>query len=104
MWTIANSWNIYIPSVPDTENLKMATDPNEFQELVHRLSELSQEQREEIIERLEHSQATAVNGQSNRRSALDGFKERGLLGSITDAPEDWSTNPKYMEGFGQDGK
>jgi hypothetical protein len=30
------------------------------------------------------------------------FNDHGMIGSITDVPEDWSTNPKYMEGFGQD--
>lgn len=29
--------------------------------------------------------------------------EAGLIGCITDAPPDLSTNPKYMEGFGKGG-
>ena len=65
---------------------------------------LSREEREELIEKLERHQTVATNAGGTERSALDGFKERGLLGSITDAPFDWSTNPMYMEGFGQDGE
>ena len=79
----------------------MATDPSDFDNILKRFDKLSPEEREELIERFERQQATAPNGGSGR-SALDGFKERGLLGSITDAPADWSTNPKYMEGFGAD--
>ncbi|MBX3413008.1 MAG: antitoxin family protein [Pirellulales bacterium] len=35
-------------------------------------------------------------------SAYDVFLAAGLLGCVKDAPPDLSTNPKYMEGFGED--
>lgn len=79
----------------------MATDSTDFNDLAKRLEALSPQQRAELIERLERLQTSATTSH-NGRSALDGFKERGLIGSITDAPADWSTNPKYMEGFGSD--
>jgi hypothetical protein len=34
----------------------------------------------------------------------DRMRRLGLLGCITSAPADLSTNPKYMEGFGVSGK
>ena len=80
----------------------MATNPKNFDEFLQRFDQLSPDEREELLDKLEQRQATATNGDGKQRSALDGFKERGLLGSIKDAPPDWSTNPKYMEGFGQD--
>ena len=32
---------------------------------------------------------------------FDVLNEAGLIGCVKDAPEDLSTNPKYMEGFGK---
>ena len=32
------------------------------------------------------------------------FDEVGLVGIVTDAPPDLSTNPSYMEGFGKSGE
>ena len=37
------------------------------------------------------------------KSLYDALCERGMTGSIIDSPGDLSTNPQYMEGFGQDG-
>ena len=34
---------------------------------------------------------------------FEAMDEAGLIGCITDAPSDLSTNPKYMEGFGKSG-
>jgi metal-responsive CopG/Arc/MetJ family transcriptional regulator len=36
------------------------------------------------------------------RSAYDVAMALGVIGCIKDGPEDLSTNPKYMEGFGRD--
>lgn len=88
--------------IPSLEKRIMATDPRDFDDILNRFDKLSPEEREQLLNELEQRQATSTNGHQDGRSALDGFKERGLLGSITDAPTDWSTNPKYMEGFGQD--
>ena len=82
----------------------MATDPNEFDEILKRFEKLNPEERDELIDQLEQRQATATNGVQAGRSLLDGFKERGMVGSIKDAPPDWSSNPQYMKGFGQDGE
>ena len=80
----------------------MAIDPNDFDEIAERFDKLCPEERRELLDRLEQRHETAANGDQSGRSMLDGFKQRGLIGSITDAPPDWSTNPRYMEGFGQD--
>ena len=42
------------------------------------------------------------NGADQQKSLYDALKERGIIGSITDAPSDLGTNPKYLEGFGRD--
>ena len=36
-------------------------------------------------------------------SLFDALNEAGLIGCVIDAPEDLSTNPKYLEGFGSSG-
>lgn len=82
----------------------MATDPNEFDEILERFEKLDPEKRDELIDQLEQRQATTTNSEHADRTLLDGFKERGMVGSIKDAPADWSMNPRYMEGFGQDGE
>jgi len=35
-------------------------------------------------------------------TALEAFGRLGLVGCISDGPVDLATNPKHMEGFGQD--
>lgn len=79
----------------------MSADP--FDEIMKRFDGLSPEQRQELIRQLEQRQATELNGNSSR-TLLDAFRDHGMVGSITDAPEDWSLNPKYMEGFGSGGQ
>lgn len=79
----------------------MAIDPNEFDDILKKFDKLTPKEREELIDRLERRQATANNGGQAGRSVLEAFKSRGLAGSIEDTPPDWSTNPKYMEGFGK---
>lgn len=79
----------------------MSTDP--FDDIMKRFDGLSPEERQELIHQLERRQRTAPNGNSDR-TLLDAFQDHGMVGSITDAPEDWSVNPKYMEGFGSGGQ
>ena len=43
---------------------------------------------------------TDGNGQQEK-SFYDAMLEDGVLGIVKDAPPDLSTNPKYMEGFGE---
>ena len=77
----------------------MATDP--YDDILKRAAELTPEQRDELIQKLQQ-QGTQTNGTHSGRTLFDAFNDHGMIGSITDAPEDWSTNPKYMEGFGKD--
>lgn len=37
-------------------------------------------------------------------TVCDAMRRLGLLGSVKDGPPDLSTNPQYMEGFGEDGR
>ena len=82
----------------------MAAEPREFDEILKRFDKLSRDKREELIDRLEQRQTADANGGPPGRTLGDAFNERGMVGSIKDAPPDWSSNPKYMEGFGQDGE
>ena len=79
----------------------MATDP--FDDILKRVAELSAEQRDELIQKIQQP-GTHDNGTDSGRTLFDAFNDHGMIGSITDAPTDWSTNPKYMEGFGKDAK
>jgi hypothetical protein len=77
----------------------MATDP--LDDILRRAADLTAEQRVELIRKLQQT-ATQNNGTDSGRTLFDAFNDHGMIGSITDAPADWSTNPKYMEGFGKD--
>jgi hypothetical protein len=48
-------------------------------------------------------QAHQIAG-SQTKSLYDVLHARGVIGSINDAPADLGTNPKYLEGFGQNGR
>jgi hypothetical protein len=78
----------------------MSTEP--FDEILKRFEELSPSEQERLLNQLEQCQAKDRNGRDPPRNLLESFNERGLIGSIKDAPSDWSTNPKYMEGFGNE--
>lgn len=79
----------------------MSADP--FDDIMKRFDGLNPEERQELIRQLERRQATELNGNSGR-TLLDAFRDHGMVGSITDAPEDWSANRKSMEGFGGGGQ
>jgi hypothetical protein len=49
------------------------------------------------------ARAESVNG-ATPLSVADAMREAGLLGCVTDTPSDLSTNPAYMEGFGEHGE
>ncbi len=51
----------------------------------------------EALATLEHGAATPENGET----VYEAMVRLGLLGSIKEGPADLSTNPRYMEGFGQ---
>ena len=78
----------------------MATDP--YDEILNRAQrELNPGQQRKLAEELSKRSETTRDSNGDR-SLYDAFDERGQIGSITDAPPDLSTNPKHMEGFGQD--
>ncbi|MCG8451444.1 MAG: hypothetical protein MI725_17900 [Pirellulales bacterium] len=82
----------------------MAIDPSEFDDIFKRFGELSREDQQELLDELEHRRTADTQQQNDGRTLFDAFNERGMAGSIKDAPADWSTNPKYLEGLGQDDK
>ena len=80
----------------------MAIEPDNFEEFTKRFDKLPPEEREELIEQLQQ-RSTALRNESDAAtmSLFDAMNRRGMAGSIKDAPHDWSTNPKYLEGLGQ---
>lgn len=42
-----------------------------------------------------------LNGHGREMTILERWEKAGLIGCIKDAPPDLSTNPNYMEGFGE---
>ena len=63
--------------------------------------ELSREERLLLIEELTKSSQSTNSTRDAGRSLFDALNDRGLIGFMHDGPSDLSTNPKYMEGFGQ---
>jgi hypothetical protein len=47
---------------------------------------------------------SASEGSQQSRTLYDAFSDDGSIGLIQDGPTDVSSNPKYMEGFGQSGR
>ncbi|MBC8871356.1 MAG: hypothetical protein H8E44_18170 [Planctomycetes bacterium] len=78
----------------------MATD--RFDDILKRVRDelSSDEQRKLIVELSKQSETTA--GSDGQRSLFDALNDRGLIGSLADAPADLGTAPEHMEGFGQD--
>ena len=72
-----------------------------FDEVLDKARHLSPEERQQLVRELSQPESHADGEQ---RSIYDALKARGLIGFMTDAPEDLSTNSKYMEGFGQDAR
>ena len=76
----------------------MSTDS--FDNILKQARSLSADEQQKLIQELARS-AAQPNG-TDQRSLYDALKARGLIGFMTDGPGDLSTNPKHMEGFGQD--
>jgi len=86
----------------------MATEPNEIQ--------LTEEQRKllaakadqtgrpaaELLKEMFGALARKRRVPRNGRTLLDAMKEHGMVGAMQ-GPEDLSTNPEHMEGFGESG-
>ncbi|QEG37467.1 anti-sigma-F factor Fin family protein [Bythopirellula goksoeyrii] len=77
----------------------MSHDP--IDEIIKRFDQLTDEQRGELISELEHRQVVHSNGNAKTQSILEALQRRGLIGSISGEPADWSTNPDYLDGFGK---
>ena len=76
----------------------MSTEP--FDDILNRAKGLSPDERRRLIEEL--SKSVGTNGDSGDGPTLfDALNDRGIIGSIADAPPDLSTNPDHMQGFGQ---
>ena len=69
-----------------------------FDDILNRAKSLSPDERSRLIEEL--SKSVGTNG-GDGRTLFDALSDRGIIGSITDAPPDLSTNPDHMQGFGQ---
>jgi hypothetical protein len=70
-------------------------------EIIERFDSLSSDEQQRIIELLKSKSNSASVAEKSCRTLFDAFNDRGMIGSITDFPPDYSTNPKYMEGFGE---
>ena len=78
----------------------MATD--RFGDILKRArDELSSDEQRKLIVELS-KQSKTMNGTGEPRSLFDALSDRGLIGSLTNAPADLGTAPEHMEGFGQD--
>jgi hypothetical protein len=74
---------------------------NVYREILERAQrELTPEEQRKLARELSTKKKPAVP--DDGRTLYDALAARGLIGCITDGPEDLSTNPKHMEGFGRD--
>lgn len=75
---------------------------NSFDDILSRVrQELSAEERLRLIEALSKTSQSSNAGQATARSLFDALNDRGLVGFMHDGPNDLSTNPIHMAGFGQ---
>jgi len=78
------------------EDNAMSTTP--YDDVLNQAKGLTTEEKEKLIDELAHS----TNSNGNGKTVGECLETRGLRGVVADGPEDLSTNPKHMEGFGQD--
>lgn len=78
-----------------------------YDELMQRASaELTQDEMRRLaqfLDRRAEEEAGSNHQMPAAQTLYDALMQRGIIGSITDSPGDLSTNPKYMEGFGEHG-
>jgi hypothetical protein len=72
-----------------------------FEKVLAEAKQLSPEERQELVRELSKPEPPRTDDPP--RTLYDALNARGLIGFMTDAPSDLSTNPIYMEGFGKDG-
>lgn len=79
----------------------------QFEQVLADARQLPRKDQERLVDELSKApsaDAPPASANGSTRSLLDALQERGLIGCLTDAPADLSTNPRYMEGFGQDAR
>jgi len=70
-----------------------------YDDILKRIQEeLSDDERRRLVADMKET----VVAESPHASIYESMAERGLIGKLTTAPADLSTNPAHMEGFGQD--
>lgn len=72
-----------------------------YDDVLRLARQLPREQQKLLVEELTESPAPADSEEPNGKTVGEALREFGLLGSLTDVPADYGTNPKYMEGFGE---
>jgi hypothetical protein len=70
-------------------------------ELASRTGKRPEEVVAEALRGYEFSQGAGKENGQSEESLYEALSRRGLIGCIADGPPDLSTNPKYMEGFGE---
>ena len=55
----------------------------------------------DALQSLAHGQTSQGENGEPSKSVYESLLEAGFIGCIADGPPDLSTNPKYMEGFGE---
>jgi hypothetical protein len=66
---------------------------------LNRAKSLTADEKEKLLDEL----ARSANGYGSEKAVGECLEARGLRGIVADGPVDLSTNPKYMEGFGDGG-
>jgi hypothetical protein len=89
----------------------MATDPNAFQLTPEQLAMLGQaaartgkppaEVLTEALRQYQSPVESAAGNGAQQISLYDRLARKDLIGCLSGGPADLSTNPKYMEGFGE---
>ena len=74
---------------------------NIFEHVLEQARSLSPEEQAKLVRELTMPKPRTHHPDGSVRTMYDALLEHGLIGCLKDAPPDLSTNPKYMEGFGQ---
>ena len=80
---------------------KMATDLDSFEKFVREQVAAGRQCTPEELVHLWREQEQSANGGSSDESLYDRLSRKALLGFVQGGPDDLSSNPKHMEGFGQ---
>jgi len=67
------------------------------------LAPLNLQDKDEVVLTFEKAEPDGA-GSARNPTLFDVLADAGLVGSMTEAPEDLSSNPEHMKGFGTSGK